>query len=67
MYIEPAIHTYRMCRRKKHGAGQGSRLRALKMALCAFAIANGSFVWYARLAVWLAFHGTPRLPPVRSR
>jgi hypothetical protein len=65
MKIETAFHAYRTTRAKRHGAGQGSHLLALKMALCAFHIANGCFVWYARFAYWLAIYGTPRLPRAR--
>lgn len=65
MRIEPAIHAYLTCRRKRHGAGAGSRLRAIKMALCAYAIANGGLSWHARLAAWMAFHGTPKLPNLK--
>lgn len=65
MTFEYAIHAYRMVRAKQHGAGQGSRLRALKMALCAYSITNGCFSWHARFAYWLAIYGTPRLPPAR--
>lgn len=62
MRIEPAISAYRLTRAKKHGAGPGSRLQAFKMALAMFCCANGCTPWYARLAWWVAIHGTPNLP-----
>lgn len=65
MKLEPAVATYRLCRRKKHGAGSGTRLRALKLALCAYQISNGCFSWHARFAAWLAFRGTPALGKTR--
>ena len=65
MKLEPSIHAYIMTRAKRHGAGQGSLLLALKMALCGFAVANGCHRWCSRFAYWLAIHGTPELPPAR--
>lgn len=66
--IEPAIWAYRSVRNKKHGIGKGSRLRAFKLALCMFSVANGTTRhWYARFAHWLAIYGTPKLPPVNLK
>jgi hypothetical protein len=62
MRLEPAISAYRAVRRKKHGIGGGSRLRALKLALAMYCVSNGVFPWHARLAWWLALHGTPQMP-----
>ena len=67
MKLEPAIHAYRSVRRKRHGVGEGSRLRALKMALMMFCLSNGVRPWYARLAYYLAIYGTPSLPPASER
>ena len=61
MKFEPVFHSYKLCRKKKHGAGPGTRLLALKVALCSFSILNGCFSWYSRFAHWLAFYGTPNL------
>lgn len=62
MRFEPAIHAYRSVRAKRHGAGQGSHLRALKMALLCFFLTNGQMQSRAaRFAYWLALYGTPRL------
>ena len=65
MRIEPTINAYKSVRNKGHGVGKGSRLRAIKMALAMFCLSNGCFPWYARLAWWIAIHGTPKLPPAR--
>jgi hypothetical protein len=66
MKIEPAISAYRSVRKKQHGIGEGSRLRAIKMALFMFCATNGTYQhWYARLAFWLALYGTPQLPPTK--
>ena len=65
--IEPTISAYRSVRKKRHGIGEGSILRATKMALMMFCVSNGSYRhWYAGLAYWLALHGTPRLPPASA-
>lgn len=67
MILEPAFHTYKQCRKKRHGAGAGSRLRALKSALCSYYISNGCFnSWHARFAYWLAFYGTPKLRKIKK-
>ena len=64
MRIEPAVSAWVAVRTKQHGVGEGSRLRALKMALAVFSVSNGTYrSWFARLAYWLAYYGTPRLPP----
>lgn len=66
MRLDYALHCWLSTRRKKHGAGRGSWQQALKMALCGYFLTNGqSASWHARLAYWLAIHGTPSLP--RSR
>ncbi len=67
MRIEPAIAVYIDVRRKKHGIGHGSRLRAFKLALAMFCCSNGITPWHARLAWWLAIYGTSRLPPANKR
>ena len=65
MKIKPALRTYHLVRVKDHGAGKGSFLRAFKSALASFALSNGCFVWYARLAWWLAIYGTPKLSKIK--
>ena len=67
MRFEPAISAFIAVRKKRHGIGEGSRLLALKMALCMFSVSNGGLAWYARAATWMAIHGTPRLPPINRR
>lgn len=67
MKIEPFFYAYRSVRKKKHGIGKGSRLRAFKLALIMFSVANGTTRhWYARFAHSLAIYGTPRLPPASA-
>ncbi len=66
MSIEPAITAYFQVRRKNHGVGNGSRLRAIKSALAMYCLSNGCERWDARFAWWLAVYGTPRLPPLHG-
>ena len=66
MVFEPAISAYLAVRRKSHGAGKGSRLRALKMALVMFSVSNGAHTRLGRAAFWIAIHGLPKLRKVRQ-
>lgn len=67
MRLDYARDCWQMTRRKKHGPGRGPWQQALKMALCGYFLTNGQAAcWHARLAYWLAFHGTPAIPANKS-